>query len=60
MLFHPPFQRYVIVLGPAPKRVEQEDWVLVTPLQEPAAGVLHQEGMTIVDRIAQLECKHGI
>ena len=42
------------------KRVEQEDWVLVTPLQEPAAGVLHQEGMTIVDRIAQLECKHGI
>lgn len=52
MLFHPPVERYVIVLGPAPERVQQEDRVLVAPLQEPAPGVLHQQSVAVVDRIA--------
>ena len=34
--------------------------MLVASLQEPAAGVLHQQSMAIVDRIAQLERKHCI
>lgn len=40
--------------------MQQEHWVFVAPLQEPATGVLHQQSVAIVDRIAQLEGKHCI
>lgn len=60
MLLHPPVQGHVVILGPAAERVQEEDGVLVASLQQAALGVLHQQGVTVVDGVAQLECKHGI
>lgn len=60
MLLHPPVQGHVVILGPAAEWVQEEDGVLVASLQQAALGVLHQQGVTVVDGVAQLECKHGI
>lgn len=60
MLLHPPVQRHVIIFGPAAQWVQQEYWILVASLQETALGVLHQQGVTIVDGVTQLECKYRI
>lgn len=60
MLLHPPPQRHVIIFGPAAEGVQEEDWVLVASLQQAALGVLHQQGVTVVDRVTQLECKYSI
>lgn len=60
VLLHPPFQRHVIIFGPASQRVQQEYRVLVASLEQTALSVLHQEGVSIVDRVTQLECEYGI
>lgn len=60
MLLHAPVQRHVVLLGPAPQRVEEQDRVLVAALQQATLGVLHQQGVPVVDRVAQLEGKDGI
>lgn len=41
VLFHPPHQRDVIILCPAPKRVKEKDRAPVAPLQKLPVGVLH-------------------
>lgn len=60
MLLHAPLQRHVVVFGPAAQRVEEQDRVLVAALQQTPFGVLHQQGVPVVDRVTQLEGKDGI
>ena len=60
MLLHPPVQRDVVVLGPAAQRVQQQDGPTVATLQEALVGVLHQEGVAVVDRVTQLEGEDGV
>ena len=60
MLLHPPVQRDVVVLGPAAQRMEQENGPTVATLQQPLVGVLHQEGVAVVDRVTQLEGEDGV
>lgn len=60
MLLHAPRQRHVIVFGPAPQWVEQQHGPAVATLDETLVGVLHQEGMAVVDGVTQLEGKYGI
>lgn len=60
VLFHPPVQRHVVILGPAAQRVEQQDGPAVAALNQAFVGVLHQESVTVVHRVSELERKHGI
>lgn len=60
VLLHAPVQRHVVIFGPAPKRMQEEDWILVAAFQQAALGVLHEQGVAVVDRVAQLEGKYGI
>lgn len=60
VLLHPPVQRHVVILGPAAQRVEQQDWAAVAALDQTLVGVLHQESVTIVDWVPELERKHCV
>ena len=60
VLLHAPLQRHVVVLGPAPQWVQQEDRLAVAPLHQPPVGVLHQEGVAVVDGVPQLEGEDGV
>ena len=60
VLLHAPLQWHVVVLSPAAERVKEQDGVAIAALKEPALGVLHQQGVPVVDRVAQLEGKDGI
>lgn len=60
VLLHSPRQRHIIVLGPTSQRVEQQDRPTVASFDETLVGVLHQECMAVMDRVAELEGKYGI
>lgn len=40
--------------------MKQQDGPAVAPLDQTPVGVLHQESVTVVDRVAELESKYGI
>ena len=40
--------------------MEEEDWLIVTALLKLLGGVSHQEGVAIVDWVAELEDEDGI
>ena len=60
MLLHSGVKRSIILLGPSTEWVQQEDWVLVTELQELFSGVLEEENVTVVEWISDLEGVDGI
>lgn len=55
MLVHTFFEWHVIVFAPSTEGVEEEDGVLVPLLHELFSGVLEEEAVTIVERVANLE-----
>eukprot|EP00048_Salpingoeca_helianthica_P016651 m.233462 g.233462 ORF g.233462 m.233462 type:complete len:612 (+) comp19158_c0_seq1:183-2018(+) len=60
MLSHAHGQRHVVVLGPAAEGVQQQQRLLESALQQHLVCVLHEEGVTVVDGIAQLKGKDSI
>lgn len=60
VLLHADGKWHIIGLGPASERVKEQHRVLEPTLEELAASVLHEEGVAIVDWVAQLEGVHGI
>jgi hypothetical protein len=60
MLFHSDGQGDVVVFGPAAQWMEQEDWLLVTSIQQGLTGVLHEKSVAVMDRISQLERENSI
>lgn len=60
VLLHSPGEGHVIVLGPPSQRVQQQDRPAVAPLDQTPVGVLHQESVTVVDWVAELESKYSI
>ena len=60
MLLHSPLEWDVIGLGPATEGVEEEDWLLVTALLQLLGGVSHEQSVTIVNWVSELEDKDGI
>lgn len=40
--------------------MQEKDGILVAAFQQAALGVLHEQGVAVVDGVAQLECKYGI
>lgn len=60
VLLHPPEQWDIVGLGVSPQGVQQEDRVLEPHLQQAPAGVVHEEGVPVVDGIPQLEGEHGV
>ncbi len=50
----------IVILGPATERVEQEDWILPSILDQAAVGILHQQGVAVMDWVAKLERVNGI
>merc|ERR1711892_603939 len=57
VLRHPRFQRNVVILGPASQRMEKEHRLLIASVHKLPLAVVHEQSMTIMDRIPQLECK---
>lgn len=55
VLLHPSCQRDVVVLCEAPERVQQEHGFLEPTGQQLLVGVLHEQRVTVVDRVAELE-----
>ncbi len=55
MLVHAHICGNVIVLAPSTKRMEEQNWVFETQLDELLTGVLEQEDVSIVKRISHLE-----
>ena len=53
-------ERDIIILAPATKGVEEENWVLVSLFDELFTSVLEQENVTVVKRVAYLEGVYGI
>ncbi len=45
----------VVVFAPSTKRMEKQNWVFETQLDELLTGVLQQENVSIVERISHLE-----
>lgn len=60
VLLHPPRQRHVVVFGPASQRVEQQDGPAVAALHQPLLGVLHEQGVAVMDRVPELEGEHRV
>lgn len=60
VLLHSPLEWDIIGLGPATEGVEEKDWLLVTTLLQLLGGVGHEESVTIVDWVSELEDKDGI
>ena len=60
MLLHSPLEWDVIGLSPATEGVEEEDWLLVTALLQLLGGVSHEQSVTIVNWVSELEDKDGI
>jgi hypothetical protein len=60
MLFHSCVKGNVIILNPTTKRVEEEDWVLISDLEELVSCFLKEEDMTIVEWVSKLESEYGI
>jgi len=40
--------------------MKQQDWVLVSAFTQASSRVVHEQCMTVVNRIAKLECKHCV
>jgi len=60
VLLHSPLEWDVIGLGPATEGVEEKDWLLVTALLQLLGGVSHEQSVTIVNWVSELEDKDGI
>ena len=60
MLLHSPFEWDIIGLGPASERMEEKDWLLVTSLLQFLSSIGHEESVTIVDWVSELEDENGI
>jgi len=60
VLLHSPLEWDIIGLGPATEGVEEKDWLLVTTLLQLLGGIGHEESVTIVDWVSELEDKDGI
>lgn len=55
MLLHSDISGDIIILNPSTKRVEKEDGVLVSSLDELFSGVLKEEAVTVVEGVSNLE-----
>lgn len=60
MLEHAGIKGNVIILAPATEGVQEEDGVLVTLLHKLLTGVLEEEDVSVVERVADLEAVDGI
>mmetsp|Transcript_128356 Transcript_128356/g.273695 ORF Transcript_128356/g.273695 Transcript_128356/m.273695 type:complete len:248 (+) Transcript_128356:699-1442(+) len=60
MLTHARVERHIVVLGPAAQWRQPEHGLLEALRLQLLGGILHQEGMAIVHRVAQLEDEDGI
>jgi len=60
VLLHSPLEWDIIGLGPATERMEEKDWLLVTALLQLLSGVSHEQSVTIVDWVSELEDKDCI
>jgi len=60
MLEHAGIKGNVIILAPATKGVQEKDGVLVTQLHKLLTGVLEEEDVSVVERVANLEAVDGI
>lgn len=60
MLSHSEVKRNIIILAPATERMEEEDGVLVAQFDKLFTGILEEENVTIVERVADLEGIDGI
>ena len=60
MLLHALKERNIVVLAPATEGMEEEDGVLVSELEELFAGILEEEDMSIMERVAHLEGVDGV
>ncbi len=60
MLVHARTKRYIVVLAPSTKRMEEQNWVFETQLDELLTGVLEEEDVSVVERVANLEAVDGI
>lgn len=60
VLEHAGVERDIIILAPATKRVEEEDGVLVALLEELFTGIIEEEDVAIMERVAHLEGVDGI
>ena len=60
MLVHAGIKGNVIILAPATEGVQEEDGVLVTLLHKLLTGVLEEEDVSVVERVADLEAVDGI
>lgn len=60
VLLHSGIKRYIIIFAPSAEWVEQEDWVLVSLLQQLLPGVLQQEHVPVVQWVSHLESVHSI
>lgn len=60
VLFDAHGQGHVVVLGPAAERMQQEHGVLKSASQQLLPGGLHQQCMSVVNRVAQLEGEHRV
>ena len=60
MLIHAGFERNVVILAPATKRVEEEDGVSVASLDELLTSILEEKHVTVVEGVADLEAENSI
>lgn len=60
MLFHSDIKRHIISLHESSQGVKQQNWVLVTHLQQPPSCVIHQQSMPIVHWVPQLKSEDSI
>jgi hypothetical protein len=60
MLLHSSVKRDIVVLAPSSKRVEKEDWVLVSLLHQLLSGVLKEKDVSVVKWVSNLESIDGI
>lgn len=60
MLLHSPTKWYIISFSISPQRMKQKNGIFVAHFKKSPSGVGHEQSMTIVNRITQLECKYCI
>ena len=60
MLGHSSVKRNIVILAPSAEWVEEEDWVLVSELDELLSGVLEEEHVSVVEWVSHLEGVAGI
>ena len=60
VLLHSPLEWDIIGLGPATEGMEEKDWLLVTTLLQLFGCVGHEQSVTIVDGVSELEDKDSI